>query len=94
MKSRQGLQRIAGNLIVFRADEDGSTSSKPVVLDALGHVKLLSQARSDYAKRDFATAAGRYRLPWEDSVRVTDGTGCGIEAPTRVYGGTVAKAAE
>jgi formamidase len=32
-------------------------------------------------------AAGQYRLPWEDSVRVTDGTGCGIEAPTRVYGG-------
>jgi formamidase len=27
--------------------------------------------------------AGRYRLPWEDAVRVTDGTSCGFPAPTR-----------
>ena len=27
--------------------------------------------------------AGRYRLPWEDTVRVTDGTSCGFPAPTR-----------
>ena len=26
-------------------------------------------------------AAGAYRLPWEDSVRVTDGAGCGLPAP-------------
>jgi formamidase len=39
-------------------------------------------------------AAGRYRPPWEDSVQVTDGTGCGIAAPTRIYGARVAKAAE
>jgi formamidase len=31
-------------------------------------------------------AAGRYRLPWEDDVRVTDGTSCGFPAPTRTYG--------
>jgi formamidase len=30
--------------------------------------------------------AGQYRLPWEDEVRVTDGTSCGFPAPTRVYG--------
>jgi formamidase len=30
-------------------------------------------------------AAGRYRLPW--SVAVTDGTGCGFDAPTRNYAG-------
>ncbi|MGI1661927.1 formamidase [Palleronia sp. KMU-117] len=30
--------------------------------------------------------AGQYRLPWEDEVRVTDGTTCGFPAPTRVYG--------
>ena len=29
--------------------------------------------------------AGRYRLPWEDSVRVTDGTPSGFAKPTRVY---------
>jgi formamidase len=38
--------------------------------------------------------AGKYRLPWEDSVQVTDGTGSGIAAPTRVYGASTAKAAE
>jgi formamidase len=31
-------------------------------------------------------AAGAYRLPWEDSVRVTDGTPCGFPAPARVFG--------
>jgi formamidase len=30
-------------------------------------------------------AAGRYRLPWEDRVRITDGTTCGFPAPTRSY---------
>ncbi len=30
-------------------------------------------------------AAGKYRLPWEDEVRVTDGTGCGFAPPTRDY---------
>ncbi len=30
-------------------------------------------------------AAGRYRLPWEDRVRITDGTSCGFPAPTRSY---------
>ena len=30
--------------------------------------------------------AGQYRLPWEDSVRVTDGTSCGFPEPTRTYG--------
>ena len=26
-------------------------------------------------------AAGRYRLPWEDDVRITDGTSCGFDRP-------------
>lgn len=30
-------------------------------------------------------AANRYRLPWEDEVKVTDGTSCGFEAPKRRY---------
>jgi formamidase len=38
--------------------------------------------------------AGRYRLPWEDLVQVTDGTGCGLAAPTRRYGEPLAEAAE
>jgi formamidase len=29
--------------------------------------------------------AGRYRLPWEGEVTVTDGTSCGFAAPTRDY---------
>ena len=32
-------------------------------------------------------AAGQYRLPWEDAVKVTDGTPCGYDAPTRTYKG-------
>lgn len=28
---------------------------------------------------------GRYRLPWEDTVQVVDGTPCGFDAPTRNY---------
>ena len=39
-------------------------------------------------------AAGTYRLPWEDSVRVTDGTSCGLPAPTRRYGKNFREAAE
>ena len=38
--------------------------------------------------------AGRYRLPWEDAVKVTDGTSCGFAKPTRVYGAQQAEAAE
>jgi formamidase len=30
--------------------------------------------------------AGQYRLPWEDSVRVTDGTPSGFPPPVRTYG--------
>ncbi|HEX3442049.1 MAG TPA: formamidase [Pseudolabrys sp.] len=29
--------------------------------------------------------AGEYRLPWEDTVKITDGTACGFPAPTRPY---------
>lgn len=30
-------------------------------------------------------AAGRYRLPWEDEVEITDGTSCGFATPNRHY---------
>jgi formamidase len=39
-------------------------------------------------------AAGRYRLPWEDSVQVTDGTGCGLPPPSRSADETEPRAAE
>ncbi len=29
--------------------------------------------------------AGRYRLPWEDEVKITDGTTCGFDKPDRKY---------
>ena len=29
--------------------------------------------------------AGKYGLPWEQDVKVTDGTSCGFPAPTREY---------
>lgn len=39
-------------------------------------------------------AEGRYRLPWEDEVRVTDGTSCGFPAPTRSFAPARPEAAE
>ncbi len=30
--------------------------------------------------------AGDYKLPWEDKVKITDGTSCGFPKPTRVFG--------
>ncbi len=38
--------------------------------------------------------AGRYKLPWEDSVRFTDGTSCGFPKPVRMFGETLKDAAE
>ncbi|ORE98161.1 formamidase [Aurantimonas sp. 22II-16-19i] len=38
--------------------------------------------------------AGKYRVPWEDEVKVTDGTSCGFPAPTRVFGERFKDAAE
>jgi len=38
--------------------------------------------------------AGRYRLPWENDVRTTDGTSCGFPTPTRRYGSSRQEAAE
>ncbi|MDR4306036.1 formamidase [Chelatococcus sambhunathii] len=38
--------------------------------------------------------AGKYRLPWEDEVKVTDGTSCGFPAATRLYGERFKDAAE
>ena len=29
--------------------------------------------------------AGRYRLPWSDTIQVTDGSSCGFAPPTREY---------
>jgi formamidase len=38
--------------------------------------------------------AGRFRLPWEDQVKETDGTSCGFTRPTRSYGDAQREAAE
>ena len=39
-------------------------------------------------------AAGRYRLPWEGEVMVTDGTSCGFPKPSRRFGHMLKDAAE
>jgi len=39
-------------------------------------------------------AAGQYRLPWEDEVKVTDGTDFGFPAPNRMFGDVSKDAAE
>ncbi|MGV4791921.1 formamidase [Rhizobium sp. F40D2] len=38
--------------------------------------------------------AGKYRLAWEDQVKVTDGTSCGFDKPVRRYGETFKLAGE
>jgi len=38
--------------------------------------------------------AGRYKLPWENEVKETDGTSCGFAKPTRRYAGPHREAAE
>ncbi|KAF5887381.1 formamidase, partial [Rhizobium sp. PEPV16] len=38
--------------------------------------------------------AGKYRLPWEDEVKVKDGTSCGFDKPMRRYGEPLKPAAE
>lgn len=38
--------------------------------------------------------AGKYQLPWENEVKVTDGTSCGFDKPSRRYGETLKPAAE
>jgi formamidase len=38
--------------------------------------------------------AGTFRLPWEEEVKITDGTSCGFPVPTRIFGAKTAKAAE
>tara|TARA_R110002126_G_scaffold60716_1_gene157740 strand:+ start:50 stop:1066 length:1017 start_codon:yes stop_codon:yes gene_type:complete len=39
-------------------------------------------------------AKGEYSLPWEDEIKITDGTSCGFDVPTRVYGQQNKDAAE
>lgn len=34
---------------------------------------------------------GQYKLPWEDKVKITDGTSCGFDAPVRAYGESIRK---
>jgi formamidase len=38
--------------------------------------------------------AGEYRLPWEDEIKITDGTTEGFPAPTRLFGQSKSEAAE
>ncbi|RWX20960.1 formamidase, partial [Rhizobium leguminosarum] len=38
--------------------------------------------------------AGKYRLPWEDEIKVKDGTSCGFDKPMRRYGEPLKPAAE
>ncbi len=59
-----------------------------------GYVAIKSGAQDAPYSYMHDLVAGCYRLPWEDEVKVTDGTGEGFEAPTRTYVGTYSEAAE
>jgi formamidase len=50
-----------------------------------GYVAVKGGARDCPYTYMQALAAERYRLPWEDSVKVTDGASCGFPEPTRLY---------
>jgi len=55
-----------------------------------GYVAVKGGARDCPYTYMRALVDGRYRLPWEDAVKVTDGTSCGFPPPTRLYGATAA----
>ncbi len=52
-----------------------------------GYVAVLGGARDCPYTYMHDLVAGRYRLPWEGEVAVTDGTSCGFPAPERPYAG-------
>lgn len=51
-----------------------------------GYVAVLGGAQDCPYTYMTDLAAGKYRLPWEDEVLVTDGTSCGFPIPNRTYG--------
>ena len=52
-----------------------------------GYVAVKGGARDCPYTYMLDMAAGRYRLPWEHEVAITDGTSCGFPAPDRLYAG-------
>ena len=52
----------------------------------------LTKAETTTITATDGTVAGRYRLQWEDEVKVVDGTACGFDKPTRRYGAPHAEA--
>lgn len=51
-----------------------------------GYVAVLGGAQDCPYTYMTDLAAGKYQLPWEDEVLVTDGTSCGFPIPNRTYG--------
>ena len=50
-----------------------------------GYVAVKGGARDCPYSYMHDLAAGKYALPWENQVKVTDGTSCGFPAPTRTF---------
>jgi len=71
--------------LVREARRQWSVENNIYQLGHRGYVAVKGGARDCPYTYMHDLAAGRYRLPWEAEVAVTDGTSCGFPAPEREY---------
>ncbi|HEY3593027.1 MAG TPA: formamidase [Polyangiaceae bacterium] len=74
--------------LVAEARRQWSVENNPYQFGHRGFVAVKGGARDCPYTYMRDLVAGRYRLPWEDDVAVTDGTSCGFPVPTRAYAGS------
>jgi formamidase len=73
--------------LVREARRDWGVENNIYQLGHRGYVAVAGGARDCPYSHMQDLVAGRYRLPWENQVRIVDGTSCGFAAPTRLYQG-------
>ena len=79
--------------LVREARAGWGVENNPYQFGHRGYVAVKGGARDCPYTYMTDLAAGQYLLPWEETVKVTDGTSCGFPAPTRSYGETRKEAA-
>jgi formamidase len=73
--------------LVREARRDWGVENNIYQLGHRGFVAVAGGARDCPYSYMQDLVAGSYRLPWENEVRITDGTSCGFAPPTRLYHG-------
>jgi formamidase len=73
--------------LVREAREGWGVENNPYQLWHRGYVAVKGGAQDCPYTFMQDMVAGRFRLPWEDRVRITDGSSCGFPAPGRAYRG-------